>query len=79
MAVMTHRVALRGEAWAWFRHAILLPACAAGGVLAAGAVMMPEASPLATLMWLALNYVLALAASLLCAFRGKVPILPSTG
>jgi len=73
MTVMTHRVALRGEAWVWFKRAILLPACAAAAVLFAGAIVLPEPSLAAILPWFVLNYALALAAALLCAFRGRFP------
>src|SRR5262245_11111836 len=74
MTVMTHQVALRGQAWGWFKCAILLPACAAAAVLFAGAFVLPEPSPLAVLPWLALNYVVALAAALLGAFWGRISL-----
>jgi O-antigen/teichoic acid export membrane protein len=81
LTIMTHRVALRGQAWTWLKQAILFPACAAASVLAAGAFIMSEPSPLTILPWFAFNYALALAAALLCAFRGKFPLLhpPSMG
>jgi O-antigen/teichoic acid export membrane protein len=75
MTIMTHRVVLQGQAWRWFRRSILLPAIAAAAVLVAGAVVAPEPSPVATTLWLAVNYALALAAALLCAFGGKRPDL----
>ena len=75
MTIMTHRVVLQGQGWRWFTRAILLPALVATAVLAAGAVVAPAASPIAMLAWLAANYVLALAAALLCAFAGKLPKL----
>ena len=75
MTIMTHRVVLQGQGWRWFTRAILLPALVATAVLAAGAVVAPAASPIAMLAWLAANYVLALAAALLCAFAGKLPEL----
>jgi O-antigen/teichoic acid export membrane protein len=75
MTIMTHQVALRGEAWAWFKHAIVLPTCAAASVLFAGALVLPEPSPAAMIPWFVLNYALALAAALFCAFRGRFPQL----
>ena len=75
MTGMTHRVALQGQAWAWFKRVILLPGSAAAAVLFAGAVLMPEPSPLAMLPWLAANYALALTAALLGAFRGKLHLV----
>lgn len=74
ITIMTHRVALRGQAWAWFRQAVLLPAGGAVAALALGAVMMPERSMRVFLLpWLALNYGVALVIALLCAFRGRFP------
>ena len=75
MTIMTHRIVLQGQAWGWFKRAILLPALAAAAVLGAGAIVAPAPSPVALLPWLAVNYALALAAALLCAFGGKFPIL----
>ena len=81
MTVMTHRIALQGEAWAWFKRAILLPACAAGAVLVAGAMILPKPSLVAMLPWFAINYAIALAAALLCAFWGRLSFFhrPSAG
>jgi O-antigen/teichoic acid export membrane protein len=73
MTIMTHRVALQGQAWGWFKRAILLPALAAAAVLVAGAAVTPEPSPVAMLLWLAANYAIALAAALVCAFGWKIP------
>jgi hypothetical protein len=67
MTAMTHQLALRGQAWAWFKRAILFPACAAAAVLFAGAFVLPEPSPATVLPWLVLNYAIALAVALLCA------------
>ena len=75
MTIMTHRIVLQGQAWGWFKRAILLPALAAAAVLGAGAIVAPAPSPVAMLPWLAVNYALALAAALLCAFGGKFPDL----
>jgi len=75
MTIMTHRVVLQGQTWGWFKRAILLPALAAAAVLVAGAAVRPEPSPVATPLWLAVNYAFALAAALLCAFGGKFPDL----
>ncbi len=75
MTIMTHRIVLQGQAWGWFKRAILLPALAAAAVLVAGAIVAPAPSPVAMLPWLAANYALALAAALLCAFGGKFPDL----
>jgi O-antigen/teichoic acid export membrane protein len=72
MTIMTHRVALQGQAWDWFRRAILLPGCAAAAVLWAGALILPEPSPVAMLPWLAINYAVALAAALLGAFPERI-------
>jgi O-antigen/teichoic acid export membrane protein len=74
MTIMTHRIVLQGQAWNWFKRAILLPTLAAAAVLVAGAFVAPE-PPVAMLLWLTANYVLALAAAFLCAFRGKFPEL----
>ena len=71
MIVMTHRVALQGHAWVWFKLAILLPAISAAAVLVAGAAIVPNPSPVALLPWLALNYALALAAALVFAFAAR--------
>ena len=75
MTIMTHRIVLQGQACGWFKRAILLPALAAAAVLGAGAIVAPAPSPVALLPWLAVNYALALAAALLCAFGGKFPDL----
>ena len=75
MTIMTHRIVLQGQAWGWFKRAILLPALAAAAVLGAGAIVAPAPSPVALLPWLTVNYALALAAALLCAFGGKFPDL----
>ena len=72
MTAMTHQLALRGQAWAWFKRAILFPACAAAAVVFAGAFVLPEPSLVAVLPWLVLNYVVALAAALLGAFGGRL-------
>jgi O-antigen/teichoic acid export membrane protein len=82
MTAMTHQLALQGQAWAWFKRAILFPACAAAAVLFAGAFFLPEPSPLAMLLpWLVLNYAVALAAALLSAFWGSLSLfrLPRWG
>jgi O-antigen/teichoic acid export membrane protein len=71
MTAMTHQLALRGEAWAWLKRAILFPACTAAAVLFAGAFVLPEPSLVVLLPWLVLNYAVALAAALLSAFWGK--------
>jgi O-antigen/teichoic acid export membrane protein len=73
MTITTHRIALRGQAWAWFEQVILLPGCATAAVLVAGAVIAPKPSLLALLLWFAANYSLALAVALFCSFRGKSP------
>lgn len=72
MIIMTHRIALQGEAWLWFKRAILPSAIAAAAVLAAGAGVLPEPSSLALLPWLVINYALALVAALACAFPEKL-------
>jgi len=81
MTAMTHQLAMRGEAWGWFKRAILFPACAAAAVLFAGAFVLPEPSLVVVLPWLVLNYAVALAAALLCAFWGRVSLfrLPGWG
>jgi O-antigen/teichoic acid export membrane protein len=71
MTAMTHQLALRGEAWAWLKRAILFPACTAAAVSFAGAFVLPEPSLVVLLPWLVLNYAVALAAALLSAFWGK--------
>jgi hypothetical protein len=70
--IMTHRVALQGHAWAWFKRVILLPAIFAAAVLVAGAAILPNPSPVALLPWLALNCALALAVALVFAFWGRL-------
>jgi hypothetical protein len=79
MTAMTHQLALQGQAWAWFKRAILLPACAAAVVLVAGTVVLPEPSLAAMLPWVVLNYALALGAALFCAFRGRFPSYRQSG
>jgi hypothetical protein len=81
MTAMTHQLAMQGQAWGWFKGAILLPAFAAAAVLFAGAFVLPEPSLVVVLPWLVLNYAVALAAALLCAFWGRVSLfrLPSWG
>jgi O-antigen/teichoic acid export membrane protein len=69
--IMTHRVALQGHAWAWFKLAILLPAISAAAIVVAGAAIMPNPSPVALLPWLVLNYALALAVALVFAFKAR--------
>jgi O-antigen/teichoic acid export membrane protein len=67
LVLMTHRMGLlRGEAWAWFSQAILLPGCGAGLVLAACLSIRPGQSWL-LLPWLAISWAIALTAALLCA------------
>jgi O-antigen/teichoic acid export membrane protein len=67
LIVMTHRAVLPGQAGSWLVRAVMLPGCAAGLVLAAGAAVMPDLSRLPMLVWIALNAVLALAVALLAA------------
>ena len=74
--VMTHRVALQGHAWVWFKFAILLPAISAAAVLVAGAAIVSNPSPVALLPWLALNYALALAVALVFAFAAPRLLRP---
>jgi hypothetical protein len=74
--VMTHRVALQGHAWVWFKLAILLPAIPAAAALVAGAAIVPNPSPVALLPWLALNYALALAVALVFAFAAPRLLRP---
>jgi O-antigen/teichoic acid export membrane protein len=66
---MTHRVALQGQAWAWFKRAILPSAISATTVLLAAAALQPTPSPLALISWLAANYALALGVALFFVFR----------
>jgi O-antigen/teichoic acid export membrane protein len=69
--VMTHRVALQGHAWVWFKLAIVLPAISTAAVLLAGAAIVPNPSPVALLPWLVVNYALALTVALVFAFGGR--------
>jgi hypothetical protein len=71
MIIMTHRVVLQGQAWSWFKRAILVPGLAAAAVAGAVAALLPEPSRAALLPWLAVDYTLALAAALACAFRER--------
>jgi hypothetical protein len=76
---MTHRLILPGQAWQWLRRTILLPTCGAALVLAVGSTIMPGLSRPLTLMWIALNGALALAAALLCAPETRSIILAHLG
>ena len=74
MTIMTHRIVLQGQAWNWFKGATCFPRqprrpC--WSPAARGA----RTAPVAMLLWLTANYVLALAAAFLCAFRGNFPEL----
>ena len=79
LIAMTHRLILPGQAWQWLVRTILLPGCGAALVLAAGAATMPDLSHLPMLIWIGLNGVLALAATLLCAPETRKVILARLG
>jgi len=58
---LTHRVALHGEAWLWFKDAIVIPSIIAITVIGLGFLAAPtEVSWLITLPWLASNYAVAI-------------------
>jgi O-antigen/teichoic acid export membrane protein len=79
LIVMTHRAILPGQAWQWLLRTVLLPGCGAALALAAGSAIMPDLSRLPTLIWIALNGALALAAALLCAPETRKVILARLG
>ena len=78
--LMTHRVALRGEAWGWFKSTILIPGLAAAMVVTISVLLAPTTvSWIVTVSWLGLTATVTVAVALLCAPKTRALVRSGPG
>jgi O-antigen/teichoic acid export membrane protein len=68
MIFVTHRIALKGQAWEWVRESILQPVLLSGTIVAVSAYLKPQTvSWFSSLPWTATTYVAAVISTLLAS------------